>query len=81
MTSHIDFLTWLQHCSRRLLKDVVQKAEDMEVGSDSSETDDELEGIVTEKPKHQWDCESIISKSRNHDGVTVPFLCVPGDQA
>jgi len=42
---------------------VIQKAENMEVVSGSSESDDELEDITVEKQRPEWDCESILSES------------------
>ncbi|KAK2189971.1 hypothetical protein NP493_92g04000 [Ridgeia piscesae] len=53
----------LQNASK--LKDVIQKAENMEVGSGSSESDDELEDITVEKQRPEWDCESILSTYSN----------------
>ncbi|KAI0225497.1 hypothetical protein LSAT2_023743 [Lamellibrachia satsuma] len=47
------------------LNDVIQKAEDMEVGSGSSDSETELENVMVEQPKQQWDCESILSTYSN----------------
>lgn len=46
------------------MKDVVQKAEKVNIQSESEDSSEEMvEVVVEEKPKRQYDCESILSES------------------
>ena len=45
------------------MKDAVQKAENIELGSSSGEESDDK--LVVEKPTEKWDCESILSECKS----------------